>query len=252
MKMIKRLTLIVLIGSSIFGQTGFDIAKMVDEKPSPKNMSNITKMVLTNNKGKSRTNVMMSKSIDGNKKQIIWFLEPKDDKGVAFLKIEHNDKDDEMRMWLPAFKKIRRISSKKKGDSFMGSDLSYEDLSNRDLGKNDYKRMDDDTRNGVDCYVIEISPKKEAKSSYSKHISWIDKSSLMAVKEDSYDKSGALKKKKEFSHQEMKGYFVMNKVYVEDVQKKRTTEVTFEDVQVEIGIQATLFQEKNLKRLPRN
>mgnify|MGYP003962269141 FL=1 len=101
--MIKRLTLIVLIGSSIFGQTGFDIAKMVDEKPSPKNMSNITKMVLTNNKGKSRTNVMMSKSIDGNKKQIIWFLEPKDDKGVAFLKIEHNDKDDEMRMWLPAF-----------------------------------------------------------------------------------------------------------------------------------------------------
>ena len=44
----------------------------------------------------------------------------------------------------------------------------------------------------------------------------------------------------------------MNKVYVEDVQKKRTTEVTFENVQVDIGIQATLFQEKNLKRLPRN
>jgi hypothetical protein len=102
---------------------------MVDEKPTPEDMSNKTNMILTNSKGKSRTNTMASKSMDGNKKQIIWFLEPKDDKGVAFLKIEHDDKDDEMRMWLPAFKKVRRISAKKKGDSFMGSDLSYEDMS---------------------------------------------------------------------------------------------------------------------------
>jgi negative regulator of sigma E activity len=136
--------------------------------------------------------------MDGNKKQIIWFLEPKDDKGVAFLKIEHDDKDDEMRMWLPAFKKIRRISSKKKGDSFMGSDLSYEDMSSRDLKDNDHNRLDDEIINGKDCFVLEVQPKKEAKSSYSKHISWIEKSSLMAIKENSYDKRGQLKRKKNF------------------------------------------------------
>jgi len=247
--------IIILVGflsSFGFGQSGFEIAKMVDQKLSPKDMSNTIKMVLTNNKGKTRTNVMVSKSIDGNKKQIIWFLEPKDDKGVAFLKIEHSDKDDEMRMWLPAFKKIRRISSKKKGDSFMGSDLSYEDLSNRDLDKSEYTRLDDETIKGVDCFVLEITPEKEAKSSYSTHTSWIDKNSLMAVKEESYDKSGALKKKKEFSHREMKGYFVMKRVFVEDVQKNRTTEVAFEDMKVDTGIKENLFQEKNLKRLPRN
>jgi len=246
----KKIILVGFLSSFGFGQSGFEIAKMVDEKPSPKDMSNTTRMVLTNAKGKSRTNVMVSKYIDGNKKQIIWFLEPKDDKGVAFLKIEHDDKDDEMRMWLPAFKKIRRISSKKKGDS--GSDLSYEDLSNRDLDKSVYTRLDDETINGVDCFVLEITPKKEAKSSYSKHTSWIDKNSLMAVKEESYDKSGALKKKKEFSYREMKGYFVMKRVFVEDVQKNRTTEVAFEDVKVDTGIKENLFQEKNLKRLPRN
>ena len=47
---------------------------------------------------------MVSRSMDNNQKQIIWFLEPKDDRGVAFLKIEHDNKDDEMQMWLPAFK----------------------------------------------------------------------------------------------------------------------------------------------------
>ena len=99
----------------IFSQTGIEIARMFDAKKTPRDMSNVSNMILTNSKGKSRVNKMVSRSLDGNKKQIIWFLEPKDDKGVAFLKIEHENKDDEMRMWLPAFNKVRRISSKKKG-----------------------------------------------------------------------------------------------------------------------------------------
>ena len=236
--------------SSVFSQTGFEIAKMVDEKPTPMDMSNKTKMILTNSKGKSRSNAMISKSIDGNKKQLIWFLEPKDDKGVAFLKIEHDDKDDEMRMWLPAFKKVRRISSKKKGDSFMGSDLSYEDLSSRDLDENEYKRLGDEEVDEVDCYVLEISPKKEAKSSYSKHISWIAKEGLYGVKENSFDKRGELKKRKVFNFQKLKEYYVIERVFVEDIQKNHTTEVTFSEIKVDSGINKKLFQEKNLKRLP--
>ena len=236
--------------SFILSQTGLEIAKMVDEKPSPKDMSNKTTMVLTNSKGKTRTNAMVSKSVDGNKKQIIWFMEPKDDKGVAFLKIEHDDKDDEMRMWLPAFKKVRRISAKKKGDSFMGSDLSYEDLSSRDLDENEYKRLGDEEVDEVDCYVLEISPKKEAKSSYSKHISWITKEGLYGVKENSFDKRGELKKRKVFNFQKLKDYHVIERAFVEDIQKNHTTEVTFSEVKVDSGIDKKLFQEKNLKRLP--
>ena len=192
-----RISLIFLLTTFVFGQTGSEIAKMMDEKPTPKDMSNKTNMILTNSKGKSRTNTMASKSMDGNKKQIIWFLEPKDDKGVAFLKIEHDDKDDEMRMWLPAFKKVRRISSKKKGDSFMGSDLSYEDMSNREMNENEYTRLGDESVDEIECYVLEITPKKEAKSIYSKHISWIAKDGLYGVKEKSFDKRGELKKRKD-------------------------------------------------------
>jgi outer membrane lipoprotein-sorting protein len=248
----NKILIILTFMSSVFSQTGFEIATMVDEKPTPMDMSNKTKMILTNSKGKSRSNAMISKSIDGNKKQLIWFLEPKDDKGVAFLKIEHDDKDDEMRMWLPAFKKVRRISSKKKGDSFMGSDLSYEDLSSRNLDENDYNRLDDEIVEGKDCYVLEITPGKEANSSYSKHVSWIEKSSLVGVKEESYDKRGRLKKVKEFTFQILKDYHVIKRVFVEDVQKKHTTEVMFSDVQVDSGIDNNLFQEKNLKRIPRD
>jgi len=236
----------------IWGQSGLDIAKMIDEKEQPKDLFNKTSMVLTNSKGKSRMNAMISKSTDRNKRQIIWFLEPKDDKGVAFLKIEHDNGNDEMRMWLPAFKKVRRISSSKKSDSFMGSDLSYEDMTSRELHENSYNRLDDEIVNGNECYVLEIVPNMKANSSYSKHISWIIKDGLIGLKEESYDKRGELKKKKEFQYRKLKEYHVMERIYVEDVQKNHTTEITFTDIQVDTGIDKNLFQEKNLKRLPRN
>jgi len=248
----RYLIIFILLTGVLLAQSGYEIAKMVDERLAPRDLTNTTNMILTNSRGKTRTHTMISKSMDGNKKQIIWFLEPKDDKGVAFLKIEHDDKDDEMRMWLPAFKKVRRISSKKKGDAFMGSDLSYEDLSSRNLDENDYNRLDDEIVDGKDCYVLEITPGKEANSSYSKHVSWIEKSSLMGVKEESYDKRGRLKKVKEFTFQILKDYHVIKRVFVKDVQKTHTTEVTFSDVQVDSGIDKNLFQEKNLKRLPRD
>lgn len=247
-----KIALFTILMSLAWGQTGRDIAIMVDEKVSPKDMSNTTKMVLTNSKGKTRTNVMMSKSIDGNKKQIIWFMEPKDDRGVAFLKIEHDNKDDEMRMWLPAFKKVRRISSKRKGDAFMGSDMSYEDLTNRDIADYEYNRLDDETIDGVLCYVLESTPKPSAKSTYSKHVSWIDQQSLTIVQEHSFDKRGELKKEKSFQHKKLKDYFVMDRVFVKDVQKNHSTEVTFEKLEVDTGVKSNLFQEKNLKRVPRN
>ena len=190
--------------------------------------------------------------MDSNKKQIMWFLEPKDDKGVAFLKIENQGKDDEMRMWLPAFKKVRRISSKRKGDSFMGSDLSYEDMSSRKIEEHKYLRLEDEIINDLLCYQLEVIPNEKARSAYSKHLSWIDQATLMIIKEESYDKRGELKKTKEFYNSVLKGYSVMERVFVKDVQKNHSTEVTFEGLEVNLGIKETLFQEKNLKRLPKN
>ena len=246
----KKIILVGFLSSFGFGQSGFEIAKMVDEKPSPKDMSNTIKMVLTNNKGKTRTNVMVSKSIDGNKKQIIWFLEPKDDKGVSFLKIEHIGKDDEMKMWLPAFKKIRRITSKKKSDAFMGSDLSYEDLSSRVLDNNKYERLEDQILDGKDHFVIEISPKRKVSSAYEKHLSWVDKKTFNIVKEISYDLKGKIYKEKEFVYTQIKKYDLIKEVYVKNIQKNHSTRIKFTDIMLNQNLGEDLFKEKNLKRIP--
>ena len=249
----KNITiLLITIISTSYPQDGMAIAKMVNERKAPQDIVSKTTMLLTNSKGKTRTSTILSKSINNSSKQILWFLNPADDKGVAFLKIEHVDKADEMRMWLPAFKKVRRISSSKKGDSFMGSDLSYEDMTSRALDENNYKRLENDMIDGKECFVLEVVPNAEIKSTYSKHITWVEKETLIAIKEESYDLGGSLRKKKKFFFDSISGYDVINEIFVEDIQKNHTTKLTMDDIKVDSDIDESLFQEKNLKRLPRN
>ena len=245
-----RYLTLMIIPLTIFSQSGLEIADMIDKRPSPTDLTNKTEMILKNSKGKTRTHGMISKSMDGNRKQIIWFMEPKDDRGIAFLKIEHDDKDDEMRMWLPAFKRVRRISAKKRGDSFMGSDLSYEDLSSRELEKNDYKRLDDAQWLGKECYVLETIPKKEARSSYDRHVSWIDKDNMTILKERSFNRSGTLEKEKEFYYETRGKYQLLKRVHVKDILDDHSTEVIFSDMVTDVGMNDNLFHEKNLRRLP--
>lgn len=247
----KQFISFLILTTVMYSQTGLEIATQVDNRETPKDMTADLSMVLTNKKGKTRTSKIHSVTVDGGKKQIIWFLAPADDKGVAFLKIEHDDKDDEMRMWLPAFKKIRRISSKKKGDSFMGSDMSYEDMSNRELSENTYQRLEDEMVGEAECFVLEATPKPEAKSNYSSHKTWIDKTRLIPLKEESYDRSEKLKKTKTFLYTKLKEYLTPTEIYVEDVQKHHNTRLVFENIKLDIGVKASLFHEKNLKRMPR-
>ena len=242
--------ILMLFPLLVFSKSGRDIAEMIENRPAPDDLINQTVMILTNSKGKTRTHKMISKSKNGSEKQIIWFLEPKDDRGIAFLKIEHENRDDEMRMWLPAFKKVRRISSKKKSDAFMGSDLSFEDLSNRRLNSNDYKRLEDAKWLGRDCYVLETVPKKESKSNYVRHVSWIDKNHMNILKEQSFNKKNKLEKEKHFSYETRGEYQLIKKVNVENLLKKHATEITFSDMVINSGISDKLFNDISLRRLP--
>lgn len=247
----KYISIIVLIVSISFSQTGYDIAKQIDEKQQPKDMKTNLTMVLTNKKGKTRTSTLRSITKDDSKKQIIWFLAPADDKGVAFLKIEHEGDDDEMRLWLPAFNKVRRISSKQKADSFMGSDMSYEDMTSRELNEYTYKLTGSEMIDSTEYYILESTPKPELESTYSKHIAWVSKSDYLVVKEESYDNSGRLLKVKSLVYKRLKGYDVPEEMYVENVQKNHNTSLTFDQIEVDTDVSDKLFQEKNLKRIPR-
>jgi hypothetical protein len=247
----KNIAIILTMATVLFAQTGLELAQQIDNKKEPNDISAIMKMELTNKKGKVKTSSFKSISKDGGEKQIIWFLSPADDKGVAFLKIEHENKDDEMRMWLPAFNKIRRISSKKKADAFMGSDMSYEDLENRNINENTYEIIGEEEINGVLCWMLKSTPNKGITKTYSHHITWVSKDKLLALKEESFDRTNKLLKFKTFEYQHIGEYDTPSEIFVENVQKKHSTKLIFEKIVLDSGIKDNLFHEKNLKRIPK-
>ena len=246
----KKISLLLLAGC-VFALTGDELALQMENRKTPADSKVDLLMTLINKKGKTRSSSLRSITKDDGEKQIIWFLSPADDKGVAFLKIEHDDRDDEMRIWLPSFKKIRRISSKKRSDSFMGSDMSYEDLSSRQLDEYTFTLIGQEVYDSVSCHLLKSIPKEHIRTEYTRHVTWVDSTLLIPLKEESYDKSGQLLKEKYFSYTIIKEYQILTKVHVTNIQKNHSTTLNFENIELDTELSDDLFHERYLKRLPK-
>jgi|FLOH01.1.fsa_nt_gi outer membrane lipoprotein-sorting protein len=246
---ILSLILSIFISQSI-ADDGFKLAKAMEDRLAPIDIKSESTMILTNKDGKTRISKLKSWAGEDNKKQIIWFLEPKDDRGVAFLKIEHEGGDDEMRLWLPAFKKVRRISSNKKSGSFMGSDMSYEDMTTRELDEYDYSIEGSDIVDGKECFILISIPKDKKANSYSKFKTWVTKKDTLAIKEEAYDKRDKLLKLRTIIFKKFDKYTIPVEIYVENVQQNHNTRLNIDHIEVDTKIDDSVFQEKNLKRIP--
>lgn len=155
-----------------------------------------SKMTLRNSQGAESTREIRGKALevegDGDKSLTI-FDTPRDVKGTAFLSFTHTLKADEQWLYLPALKRVKRISSSNKSAPFMGSEFSYEDISSQEVGKYKYKFIKDDKFNGRDVFVMERYPQYK-KSGYTKQVTWIDKEMYQPLKIEFYGRKKVLLK----------------------------------------------------------
>lgn len=229
--------------------TGRDIMEKVDNRYTGDDQSAEMTMTLIKSSGRKRVRKIKVWQKDYGKKDksLMRFLEPADVKGTGFLVWEHEAKNDDQWLYLPALKKVRRISSKEKEKSFMGTDFSYEDLGSHDLDDYNYTLLGSEKFNDQDCYVIESVPKPENKKSYSKTISWIRKDIFIATKIEFYDKKGEfLKRLHAFNIEKIDEIWTTRRMEMENVQKKHTTVLEFENVKYNIGLKDNIFTERNL------
>ena len=133
----------------------------------------------------------------------------------------------------------------------MGSDLSYEDMTSRELDDYTYALQGEKTIDGIDCYVLESTPKKGVSRTYKRFVSYISKADKVAVLDEAYDMKNKLLKTRKISYTRQKAYLLPTEIFVENVQKQHNTRLTFANIAVDTGVKDDLFQEKNLKRLPR-
>lgn len=240
-----------LIGSPLQAQTktARDVMETVDAVPVPEDQSLTMTMELENRQGKTLTRKLDVKK-QGKDKSYLLFLEPSDVKNTAFLTITQDNRDDDMWLYLPALRKVRRISSSSKHNNFMGSDFTYDDMGDRDINDYTYEFIErETTEQGYSVYLIEGTAKDPRETGYSKLRFWIRKDIHLPVKIEYYDQRGDLLKvqtNEEFK--QVKDYWLTGHIEMKNVQTDHATRLTMEDIQVDIGLPDMTWTERNLRR----
>lgn len=176
---------------------GLWIAQQVDTYDSGFiNQTATTNMILTNKHGQVSKRTMRIRILevhgDGDKSLTV-FDTPRDVKGTAFLSFSHATGSDDQWIYLPALKRVKRISASNKSGPFMGSEFSYEDLSSQEVDKYTYKYLRKETVAGVNGHVVVRFP-VDSNSGYSKQIVWVDEAHWRVHKIEFYDRKTELLK----------------------------------------------------------
>jgi hypothetical protein len=135
----------VLLAALVFlfqALTPDTVARRVQDREAGRDSRAEMRMRLHDRQGRVRERSMLLLTLRGaagrGDKMLVRFLSPNDIKGTAFLVWEHPEADDERFLYLPALGRARRIAGEEKQQSFVGSDLSYEDIGGRDIADYSY------------------------------------------------------------------------------------------------------------------
>lgn len=219
------------------------LARVDSVMNAPRDMVALGEMTLIDKGGsqKVRSTKIYQK---GTEWRLVRFLTPADVHGVSFLRLP----DDRMYLYLPAFRKVRRIASSIKYEKFMGTDFSYEDLSPSGYSQNYGASLA--PSDGEDLYALVLTPKPGADVSYGKLVLKIRKDNYVSTKVEYYNRMGKLEKVLSVDDIERIGpYWVGKKMEMVDRRNNHRTLFTLSRIAFDQNLKDSIFTVRNLKRI---
>ena len=234
-------------------QKGLEIAQEADRRDDGFGDSRVDLIMLLKNKnGNESSRYIRLRTLetegDGDKSMSI-FDRPRDVKGTAFLSYTHKQDSDDQWLFLPALKRVKRIASRNKSGSFMGSEFAFEDLSSQEIEKYTYKFLRDEDCGDLKCFVIERDP-VDKYSGYTRQEVWIDKNEYRVQKTKFYDRKNSLLKTLVVSgySQYLDKYWRPSEMFMDNHQTGKSTLLTWSNYKFRNGYTARDFDRSSLKR----
>lgn len=212
-------------------------------------------MVLSNAQGETSTRELTIETLETPEPEIgdkvlVTFHHPRDIEGTALLSFTKILEPDDQWLFLPALKRVKRISSANKSGPFVGSEFAYEDMLSQEVDKYDYRWLRDEPCSDLTCSVVERYPRYD-NSGYTRQIAWIDQQEYRVQRIDFYDRKDALLKTLTFSgyKQYLDQYWRADEWIMENHQTGKSTRLSFEDWEFRIGLDEGDLDPNRLKRL---
>ena len=235
-------------------QKGLEIAREADLRDNGwRDSESEMTMILRNRHGDESRRSLRGKSLevpgDGDKTLTIFDM-PRDIKGTAFLNFTYKTGDDDQWLFLPALKRVKRIASRNKSGSFMGSEFAYEDIASQEIEKYSYRWIRDETYLGRDCFVVESYPLDKRYSGYTRLVSWIDKDEYRSWKIEYYDRKQSHFKTLTFEgyKQYLGKYWRPGEMNMVNHQNGKSTQLNWHSYQFRTGLTDSDFTKNSLKR----
>jgi hypothetical protein len=235
------------------------IMQAVDDRDDGDNGISDLEMLLIDKRGNQRERKIrsFSKDFGPDDYQLMFFLTPADVKDTGFLTFDYDDesRDDDQWLYLPALKKTKRIATGDKSGSFMGSDFSYADMTDRPLANYDYKLLDETEVNGVAVWVIEAVPRTDEEideTGYTKAVSFVRKDNHVVIRSKSWVKKGSRHKYFDVKKlEQIDGIWVATEMHMTTKKGKATLHKTVlknENVRFNQDLDEDLFSTRRLEK----
>ena len=216
-------------------------------------------MELVDRRGKSRIRetVGYRRYYGPEKRTVIFYTSPRSVKGTGFLTYDYPeaDRDDDQWLYLPALRKIRRISASDRGDYFLGTDFTYEDIKKESkISAEDYryKRVGFEEVDGHQTILIEAVPINDAVAKelgYGRILLRVDPVIWMNRKSEMWDTGGnALKTIKISDIREIDGIWTAHEMEVKNHKTNHITRFHFADIDYITEVEDAIFEQRTLTR----
>jgi outer membrane lipoprotein-sorting protein len=207
-----------------------------------------TLQVIDNKKVTDKRWIYKRKGAFGQSKAVMAFTAPAEVKGVALLIVNHQERASDMWMWTPSLERERRIAFQDRSTRYFGTDFSFEDLEERDVDQYDFKIVGEEKIDGVDCWVLESTPKEAKQSQYSKSKMWVRKDHYLYVKVDSYVKDQVARRITYSDFAQVQGIWTGKAVQVEDLRRGSRTIMKLEKLEYNLPMKDDDFTIQALRR----
>jgi len=186
------------------------------------------------------------------------FRSPAEVRGEGILFQEKGPGETEVQLYLPAYKKIRRVESQQQSGSFMGSEFSYSDIATPKANDFTYKLVKEEPCPGetaVKCFVVESIPATEEikeSTGTSKSLKWVRQDNFMDTRGEYWNEKGELWKRMEATNIKKvdvkENKWLAHQIKMENLKSGRATLLQFDEVKVNQDIQDSIFSVQNLSR----
>jgi hypothetical protein len=180
---------------------------------------------------------------------LLRFLSPYDIRKTSVLILENEGRSDDLYVYLPAAEMTRHLSLAQRGDSFFGTDLSYEDIEPKDAEDYATKLLGPGDLDGRPCRKVELRAVEGVASAYDRMVSCIEPERGLLLWTD-FHRRGAVVKRLEIdleSVREVGERFIPFRMSMTDAKRRSRTWVVTESYDVRSEIPDTLFSTWNLQ-----